>query len=103
MWRLYIIYALKLNIEWVQDFNESILICYVQTVQTTFPLMKSPHFRVVLTMDETPYLNVYSTMFENKHSQIVVDDNMQTCTQENIAYDDKKTQRTITSKNYSKQ
>ena len=59
--------------------------------------------REVLTMEVTPYLNVYSTMFENKHSHIVVDDGMQTYIPDNIAYDDKKAQRTIPSKNYSKQ
>ena len=30
--------------------------------------------RVVLTMEVKPYLNVYSTMFEHKHSRIVVDE-----------------------------
>ena len=37
----------------------------------------------------------------NKHSQIVVDDGIRTHIQEHIAYDGKKTQRTMTSKNYS--
>ena len=53
-------------------------------------------------MEVTPYFKVYSIMFENKHSQFVVDDGIQTCIPENISYDDKNTQRTITSKNYRK-
>ena len=59
--------------------------------------------REVLTMEVTPYVKVYSTMFENKHSHIVVDDVTQSRIPENIASDDKNAQRTITSKNYSKQ
>ena len=51
----------------------------------------------VLTMEVTPYLNVYSIHFERSHSQNSVDDgiqtnkqtNKQTNTQENTAYDDK--------------
>ena len=43
----------------------------------------------VLTMELTPHLSVYSTMFELKHSQIVVDDGMQWYMQEHAAYDDK--------------
>ena len=37
----------------------------------------------------TAYLNVYSTMFEHKHSQIVVDDSIQTNIQETTTYDEK--------------
>ena len=33
---------------------------------------------VVLTTDVTPHHRVYSTMFEHKHSDIVVDDGTQT-------------------------
>ena len=38
---------------------------------------------VVLTMEVSPYLNVYSIMFEHKHSQIVFDNGIQTYIQEN--------------------
>ena len=54
-------------------------------------------------MEVTSYVKVYSTMFENKHSHIVVDDGTQSRIPENIAYNDKNAHCTITSKNYSKQ
>ena len=34
--------------------------------------------RLRLTMEVTPYLSSYSTMFELKHSQIIVDDSVLT-------------------------
>ena len=40
-----------------------------------------------------PYLNVYSTMFEHRHSQVVGDNGIQKSI--------KKIQRTVTSKKYS--
>ena len=40
-------------------------------------------------MEVTPYINIYSTMFKHRHSQIVGDDGIQRCVQENAAYDDK--------------
>ena len=44
----------------------------------------------MLTREVTLYLSVYSTMFEPRHSLIVVDDCIQTYMQENrhTAYDD---------------
>ena len=44
--------------------------------------------RVVLTTEVTPYVSVYSTMFEHRHSQIVVDDGLQTYIQDNTVYSD---------------
>ena len=41
------------------------------------------------TMEVTPYFNVYSTMLDHKHSQIVVNNGIQTNIQEHTAYDDK--------------
>ena len=44
-----------------------------------------------LAMDITPQVNVYSTMLKHKHkhSQIVVDDGIQTYIQEKTTYEDK--------------
>ena len=58
--------------------------------------------RMVLTMEVTPCLKVYSTMLEHKHSQIVVGDDTQTHIQENAACDDKQeSQHTQEKKKYS--
>ena len=45
--------------------------------------------RVVLTMEITKYISVYSIMSERKYYQIVVDKGIQIHIQENTAYDDK--------------
>ena len=45
--------------------------------------------RVVLTMEITKYISVYSIMSEHKYYQIVVDNGIQIHMQENTAYDDK--------------
>ena len=34
--------------------------------------------RLAVTVDVAPHVNIYSTMFEHKHSQIIVDDGKQT-------------------------
>ena len=40
---------------------------------------------VVLTMEVTPFLKVYSTVFEHRHSHILADDCIQIYIQENTA------------------
>ena len=45
--------------------------------------------RVVLIMEVTSYLSVNSTMIEHRHSEIVVDDGMQTYIYKNTSYNDK--------------
>ena len=49
---------------------------------------------VLLTMEATPYLDNYSTMFERTHSQVVVDDGKQT-------YIHKNRQPMMTTKTYN--
>ena len=53
---------------------------------------------VLLTMEATPYHGNYSTMFERTHSQVVVDDGVQTYMQKNRQPMMKK-KRTMTSNN----